>query len=547
MPIIKQYQAPEINPRPAQPTQLGLAANEQAARTRGRLAQQELQDAEIVGRGKEQVGALQEKAISNIAGGVESISNGITKAVEIHQNNEDMSSFYAHTAGVEQNIHQAWRQVTADPNFVQNHDALTQKFNDDYLAPILDKMPQGFSTPQWQQRATAWAAEQRERMATVQISDTSRAAGQQFLDNINTARNADAGTLVAQPELLSRKQADLTQMISDLKGNTMLSTEDRDKVDQAGKKWATDNAWAALHGVAKNNPDQAQMMLDRGDFKQWFDAPALAQADNYIKSQKQLSLTQAEATRRIAKQDGEDAANTAAVKLYASAIQPDGSFQPGPNYFKDISEKVAGPYAPPGLVESVYRAGKRAIDEPPVVHSDADLLQHFNERAILPTGNADTLTYQQIFDAQGRGLLSDKDANRLIKDVTEMSKDPARQEAYKQFQDWTSQQRGAVIKPVLPGLAVSPEQYRKWGDLQVSMRQAFDTAYASGKWRDLLNPQSPSYLGQMVKQNAYDPTGYGRGLSISPPVTNSAAPPPPNSPPKANMGLTPEQFLQQNP
>ena len=502
-------------------------------------------------QGARRVGALNNEAGTAIAGGVSTLARTGAQITDDYYSRQEATQFGKDSIAVMDSIASQWNTArnTADPNDPN----VAQKFNEEVLNPALESFGQHYISSTGQDLAQQFKMSFARTMAQTQRADAMTAAGVAVHNNIVDMTNTSADLLTRNPGMLEAVNATNAQAIEGyISKNPNLSSEKVAQIREMLPTMRRSNTLAAFDAKARANPAGAL-----ADLKAGFGKDDLTQADretleNHANNYQKLAEADTRsAQERLEKQQREDA-DTAGNKIFVSALQADGSFVPGPDYYSNITKLTAMPNAPPGLAKSLYEdgvEGSRRLAEGKPAINDPHTVDDLSTRLLLNPDDPNKLELKDIVAAHVQGRLSDKTAGQLTQDFNELQRNPGKKVALQALKNFQNGLRSSITASNMMS-AKDPEGDQRFLQWTTLSSQMFNQIYDSGgDWRaaaDINNPNSlartasPYMIGTKAGMQEAQ-SNIQKGVTLVPPIN-------PSGTPKAEFvrkpGETPEQALK---
>lgn len=462
-----------------QPTERGSGAMANLARTQGALG--------------ERTGRSIAEGISSVGtASVSVVNNYLTQRDEMRFNQVQPDYWSAGVLG--------WKKFAGSTDITDAQ--AVEQFNENLTKQDQEFMD-SFTTERGKQLAMNEIRRRRDHMSQVQISDVSTRTGELAVNSVLENVNKSGAIVQRDPHFLDIALQNTDDMVARLKANPNITEEQRAGFDRMGELSKRNIAKTAFLTMAQANPAAAKADLEAG----WQDKllkpedrdELLKLSDAYIKQQKSAGRQQEAQARRVE----QEKTNAAFADTYTKHFNPgDGTWNDLPGLARDIMQigtdfpTTAAPTVKAGL-EMVERLTKEANGEPLPV-ADPSTAEDFRQRMLLPPDDPKRLTDEQVFAARANGRLSNQEFAFYKDAVTTMAKDPAKRDAYAQFNKFLNGMKSSITKSNMLTGQVFPEQDRRYYQFSVDMRSQFEAAYKTGNWQDMLNPSSSNYLGKQV-------------------------------------------------
>ncbi len=524
------------------PSEAGLDARVMQGRRAGAFAAQS---------GSERAGAYR------AVGSVLSDAAGVVKTYQEHEDQQESLMHAANASEVANYTFSKWNEVrqNADPNDPN----VAKEFNEQYLQPTLDQYGAMYQTPRGKQQWADFQGRLLETLGTHQMADASVAAGQAAVKNLSTAASNWQSTLSNDPSPMTLELAndETKRMIDAAVKNPNLTAQEVATVRNHGDELLQMNHVASFRAMADANPAAAEDALNKGFGAGTLKGEQIDQLRAYTQAQSRIQIEQKRADEAEGRRQVVEQATAGANKIFAGAIQDDGTLAVGPAYFEQVKQLASQfPNEPTGIARSLFEAGQKANADALAgkwVRSDPNVFADYNERLALPPGDPNRLSLTQVLQASASGSLSKRDTANLQKQLEATDKDPARRDALSQFNKMTASLKSSITKSSLL-FGTDPEGDQRYGDWYHDARESFDQAYSNGTWKQALDPRNANFIGQTARQymmgNKEASQAFQRQLQsgtsiVTPPqkdVPNLATVTTPAPGQPGNRPLTPEEF-----
>lgn len=411
---------------------------------------------------------------------------------------------------------QQWNTLVAQDAASDLHDPhLADKFQET-VTKSLDDVGKSFTTEEGQQ----WWAEHRIGVEThfreTTAADMSTLEGAQAVRNniqigktaeslaYNDPSHADAarGTLesarkLAMAQLAATGHADPRALIQlnqvyDQQLEAVTLAQGRGVIDAAVN--AGQDPEAAFKAFAATGP--AVTHLDDGNRNS---------LQNYAEAATRAKEVKDRTAENLTRRAEDDAADQAISAMQAKVTpRADGTYQVDPSVYDDLRRVALLPGAQrnPEKLRALEGWLEHAGTQVPVKTNDATTYSDFAQRALLPDGNPQRLTQDEIFAAEATGKLTSQSATMFREQVKPGPKDPAAVSLDKTFEHFVDG-FAERITHTDEGSPVDPAGGARLYEFRSDMRAKIDAAIAAGVKpadveRTLLNPNDPSYLGQFA-------------------------------------------------
>lgn len=386
----------------------------------------------------------------------------------------------------------------ADPN----DPAARQKFLQEQVEPALEQFKEGFTTENSQKWAEQFTDNLRTHLATKTAADMSTMAGIALQQNVTKTINTLSSTVRNDPSSLDFALKTLDHTIGGIAGSSPMldpvtSAKVAAEVNIDGKKAVVQSF---LTGVAEKNPDQAQRIVESGQYGEYISGPEAKQIVGYARANARLNASQGREARVMEEHTNKLQFNSAANDLEMSTIPAGPNDRPTlpPDYWDKVRAigKMPGAASDPGRFKSLVENGERITDrlskpEPlgPISH---DTTMDFMSR-LSATDNTKITSPDEFVKAYADGKLNTADFNFLNKQWADL-KTPEGEALGK-----TKAEFFKAVEPMIDKSSLDPMdntgKLRMYA-FRMDAEKKIAAYRAAGKNPyDLLDPSNPAYLG----------------------------------------------------
>ncbi len=453
------------------------------------LAARGLQPSSLGVSGYEEAARSFREAGSSIGNAAE----GAINVYEQHQEQQDLSSLTSDFGNVFAQATMSWNQTaaSADPNDPNT----AQKWRDNVLAPLLEKLGENVESEGGQRKAAELRTQLSNHFLSKTISDQGVLAGAAVQSNITQAGNAISQAAEADPTSMPAGLSILNNLIEDQIKSHALDPEQaaRIRTEFTGPLSKT-VATSAFRGMAERNPDAAVKALDSGTFGRFFNGDEAASLRTYAR-------TQGNVNDELVRRQNKESADGDLATLQAKTIAPDGSIVIPKTFLGDVQKWLTQYGGRPGVENAASQARTmidfaRGVMKDPKTISDPHVYGDFSSRLTLSSDDPSALTDEQVVRARADGLLSNEDYNFFRGAISTLQKDPGYKVAQTQFKTFLKGIRSSITHSNILMGSNDPTGDQKFLQFQQAATAQFESAYhkGDGSWQNLLDRNTKGSL-----------------------------------------------------
>jgi hypothetical protein len=486
-----------------------------------------------------------EASFSQIAQDTRQLGGEVDAAGQRYENEVTMREHLTGVANVTRTygaLEQSWRQAIAADAAAPTHDAhLFDTWREKTLGPMLDSMDSGFSTEQskawWQEKKADLTQHFMERG----LADMGSLAGMQAIQDLKTTANAAESAAYNDPSSANLQRGLVGDSVDALKSglgsNATPEAIERLDADHAVTKGSITLAQARglIDQSDPNDPDgplkAAKLFHSLPEAQLYLDTEQRDSVDRYAQTVKEQRIRDANVANENQRRQTEDKVNTALSQLYASGVQPDGSWLPPQNANK-IAMSLASLGAKPEAIKSFTEMIKTATEDSAsgrLVTSNPSVFSDFIGRTAIAPGQPGALEPAEIWRAVAQRQISNHDGEVLSK-ALDSSKTPGMAQLQAQvnsFVDAYKLQLGAS------GSTATADGIKSFYAYKVAVQNAVNWYVGQGHspaeaQQALLDPHSQYFIGHYLdhwKVIAPTKAGLSAGQAPMAPSANASTQP----------------------
>lgn len=489
------------------------------------------------------------------------------KAIETHTTQEQTLKALQLSAQAAEHGIADWNQTMAGDAAGENHNPnLATDWRTTKLAPALDDIGKTLTTQAGQQ----WWAEHRvqieQHFAETTAADMSTLSGQQAVRDFVATGNSAENLAYMDPSSgnLARGTVDTARALAIQRLGANASPQAIDQINQHFDVLQTATTLAQGRGLIDKAPDP------EAAYRQFVAQPEAVthlndtqrnSLENYAETTARSNEVKARAAVTAQQKTEDDQADAVQARISAGLLQPDGTMIATPAAISAFHQwsQMPGALRHPEAIRALgnmiesHASNQRKHDA-----DDPTTYSGFVQRALLPEGDPNRLTRDEVFLANANFKISDRTMNQLQEQIKAGPQDPALSHLWKTEGEIVQAAKRAITTSTEFGEA-DPDGDANFYMFQIDVHKAIVAAQAAGKTpaeieNDLLNPTSTHSLtrnigfytgGAQSQAHARALTIYQAGstgmLNGGTPAVTGAAPAPVRAP-VTKPGMTVEQY-----
>lgn len=478
----------------------------------------------------------------NIGGALSRVGSAITDVGDlVHKRDvqSEISDISAKLAGAHADFTDNLDATLKDPNAANDPD-LSEKFMQNYdeqMAQIGDSA----TTPEARQYFERGNAQLRAHFTVASLHGQSVVAGEKAVSDYATFKDKSSASLIKDPSSFETVSNLHSQMLDAMVQSGRLPSEKADELRSQGE---TDLAKSAVRGWIQLDPNYAKSQIDGGKWDDYFNGDQkfqmLKETEQGINAKRIEQDRQQKAQNDAIAQQQEATQNAFIARMYDKN---------NPLTADDVIKSNLDPFGS-GSKEQMLKMLKASQDEK--ITTNPDVYLGLAKRIGLPDGDPNKLVDQgALYDAFAKGQLTHGSLNELRQELSG-SKTEEGQQLIALRKGILKSASDALTKtnPVL-GIK-DPEGDDRLQKFTSAFFNQYNAGVKAGKTpQQLLSPDSPDYLGKIIRlytpspeditRSLYQPAPASSNAPNSPTATQSAPSPAPstNSPGTGRQGGTP--------
>lgn len=451
------------------------------------------------------------KGLEQLGGSLTTLSEALSK----REQQEDVSDTHVKMSEAQANLtneyHQQLQDGTLDVDDFKDH-----------VQDTMDKVGDKVGTHTGQLYFNQASAELQANFLVKAAQGSAQLAGEKAKANYMTSLNNGSTTLLNDPSSFEFTQSQQTQGIDALVASGGLPAEAADKLKLHSNE---ELAKSAVRGWIRLDPETAKKQLDDGKWNNYIDGDLKHQLYGEVNQQNNAN----EANQRQKEKQIKDAHDAAQTKTQNDFLQ---QMQDGKLKTQDVLDSGLDAFGS-GSKEQFIQMIKRQADESndKKIKTDSSTYINLWDRVHLPDGDPNKITNENDLNSyMGRGLTVEN-INTLRSEM--LGKKTAAGQAEGDLKKgFTDIAKGKLSKSnPLTGIRdpVGDEQYQKFLS---NFSSDYSKKRQEGKSaQELLNPDSPDYMGKSITQYVRSNQQIMKDLvksqaKVAPSVPEKAANPP---------------------
>jgi hypothetical protein len=469
------------------------------------------------------------------------------------QTREEISQGSALEAKLVDTLSRNWNEAARQTDV--NDTNLSPRWRQEVLEPALENFVGAFRTEEGREYATQRANAIRSTFFDRTNADSSVRAGDAALQNYRTLVSSTATATNTDPSLLDHNLGLINGAVDAyLQAAENLTARDaselRTKLTDAARQ---ENITASFLGRISSNPEAFLAEMQAGQLDKYLhmfpDGSARQKFINAAEQQIQVNKTAEKAAREELRKQQVEQVDRASVELLAAQVDETGNFRFTPDFFLNVTRIAQLPGAKREDVTSLYNAGQSVMERQAagqvILQDDPQTYQNFKDRMFLPSSDLRALSPQEVYEAIGRGALTDKTAQYFLKGITDGVRNPQYVEQQRKFDQAVGAWKGLFSKTSLTSIDAAGDI--AFQDFVTRKRQEFEAGLQAGLTPDDMLDRSSknnifrdaaSYL--LPEAFLMDPNTLERGAN--PLAPKDALIPPPPGVPKRLPNETPLEY-----